>query len=136
MHTVNPSLGNAAEQVIELTSGGVHVAVDALGDAETLLPAILSLKTRGRLLRLGVCSKEQGGTIPLPVDVFVMRELQLVGSFGMQAARYPEMLRMVQSGKLRPAKLVMGTVPTEQAGNVLESMSTYATVGIRVINAW
>lgn len=124
VHTVNASDGNAAEQVIELTTGGAHVSVEALGDADTVLPAILSLRTRGRHLRLGTSSQSQGGTIALPVDVFVFRELQFVGSFGMQAARYPEMLRMVESGKLHPGKLVTGTVPIEQAGIVLERMSS------------
>ncbi len=92
---------------------------------------------KGRALGwLGTSSQKQGGTIPLPVDLFVFRELQFVGSFGMQATRYPEMLRMVESGKLHPGKLVMGTVPVEQAGAVLERMSSYNTVGMEVITDW
>ena len=56
-----------------------------LGDADTAIPAVLSLRVRGRHLRLGTSSRKQAGTIPLPVDLFVFRELQFIGSFGMRA---------------------------------------------------
>jgi D-arabinose 1-dehydrogenase-like Zn-dependent alcohol dehydrogenase len=136
VHTVDASAGRSVEAVTEMTGGGAHVSVDALGDAETTIPAVLCLRARGRHLRLGTSSKKQGGTIPLPVDAFVFRELQFVGSFGMQAARYPEMLRMVDSRKLHPGKLVRGTVPIEQASDVLERMNSYSTVGMEVIAQW
>jgi D-arabinose 1-dehydrogenase-like Zn-dependent alcohol dehydrogenase len=136
VHTVNAAEGKAAEQVTELTGGGAHVSIDALGDAETAIPAVLSLRARGRHLRLGTSSQKQGGTIPLPVDLFVFRELRFVGSFGMQAARYPEMLRMVESGKLHPGKMVRGTVAIDEAGDVLKSMTGYSTVGMHVITEW
>jgi D-arabinose 1-dehydrogenase-like Zn-dependent alcohol dehydrogenase len=134
--TVNASDGKSAEEITELTSGGAHVSVDALGDADTTIPAVLCLRPRGRHLRLGTSSQKQGGSIPLPVDMFVFRELQFIGSFGMQAARYPDMLRMVESGKLHPGKLVRGTVPIEQASSVLTDMTNYNTVGMHVITGW
>jgi threonine dehydrogenase-like Zn-dependent dehydrogenase len=54
----------------------------------------------------------------------------------MQASRYPEMLRMMESGKLQPGKLVTATLPIESASEVLESMGRYDTLGVKVINAW
>jgi alcohol dehydrogenase len=119
-----------------MTNGGAHVSVDALGDEPTALPAIQCLRTRGRHLRLGVSSKEQGGTIPLPVDLFVFKELSFIGSFGMQAARFPAMLRMVESGKLHPGKLITGTVAIEEAGAALAGMGKFATIGMTVITKW
>jgi D-arabinose 1-dehydrogenase-like Zn-dependent alcohol dehydrogenase len=136
VHTVDAKEGRAAEQVVELTKGGAHVSVDALGDEETTLPAIMSLRWRGRHVRLGTSSQKQGGSIALPVDLFVFRELQFVGSFGMQAARYPEMLRMVESGKLHPGTLVTNTVPIEEAGTVLDRMTSFDTIGVEVIDRW
>jgi len=47
----------------------------------------------------------------LPVDVILFRELSVVGSLGMQAAREPEMLRMVESGRLNPGAMVGDKVP-------------------------
>jgi D-arabinose 1-dehydrogenase-like Zn-dependent alcohol dehydrogenase len=68
------------------------------------------------------------------VDVFVARELTFVGSFGMQAQRYPQMLHMVAAGHLHPEKLLEKTIPIEKASDVLESMSDFGTTGVAVIN--
>jgi len=60
----------------------------------------------------------------------------VIGSLGMPAARYPAMLRMVESGKLRPGRLVKGTVTIEEAGDALASMGESGPIGTRVINQW
>ena len=133
---VNGADSHVVEQIIEMTDGGAHVSVDALGDAPTALPAIQCLRTRGRHLRLGTSSKQQAGTIPLPVDLFVFKELQFIGSLGMQAARYPAMLRMVESGKLHPGRLITGEVAIEEAGATLEGMGKFSTIGMTVITKW
>jgi alcohol dehydrogenase len=133
---VNAADSQAANQILEITKGGAHVSVDALGDAPTALPAIQCLRTRGRHLRLGISSKQQGGTMPLPVDLFVFKELKLIGSLGMQSARFPAMLRMVESGKLHPAKLITGTVSIEEAGATLAQMGKFSTIGMTVITKW
>lgn len=62
--------------------------------------------------------KEDKGQIALPVDLFVAKELSFVGSFGRQAQRYPEMLRMVHAGQLLPVKLVEQKVAIEKASDV------------------
>ena len=110
--------------------------MDALGAAETALPALFSLRTRGRHLRFGVSNKKDQGNINIPVDLIAFRELTVIGSFGMQAARYPEMLRMVESGKLAPKDMVGDTVALEQAGDVLASMTGYETVAMSVITSF
>jgi D-arabinose 1-dehydrogenase-like Zn-dependent alcohol dehydrogenase len=133
VHTVKAG-DDAAEKIVELTGGGAHVSADALGIEATTLPAIACLRTRGRHVRIGMSGKEEKGQISLPVDVFVARELAFVGSFGMQAQRYPEMLRMVGAGQLHPEKLLEKKVPIEEASDVLASMSDFGTTGVAVIN--
>jgi D-arabinose 1-dehydrogenase-like Zn-dependent alcohol dehydrogenase len=124
---------DAPGEIVELTDGGAHVSVDALGASETAIPAILSLRTRGRHLRLGASNKKDDGRIGIPVDVVVFRELSIIGSFGMQAARYPEMFDLVESGKVNPGLLVGDTVDLEDTSDVLASMSTYETIAMPVI---
>lgn len=131
-HTVTAG-PDAPGEIVELTGGGAHVSVDALGASETAIPAILSLRTRGRHLRLGVSNKKDGGQVLIPVDLFTFRELTFVGSFGMQAARYPEMLDLVESGKVRPDRLVGDTVALEDTGDVLASMASYDTLAMPVV---
>jgi len=131
-HTVTAG-PHAASEIVELTGGGAHVSVDALGASETTIPAIMSLRARGRHLRLGASNKKDGGQISLPVDLILFRELTFVGSFGMQAARFPEMLGLVESGRLKPKLMVGDTVALDQAGDVLASMKGHDAAAMSVI---
>jgi D-arabinose 1-dehydrogenase-like Zn-dependent alcohol dehydrogenase len=134
--TIDATQDDVPRQVAELTSGGAHVTVDALGDEQTAIPALFSLRTRGRHLRLGTCSKQQGGSIRVPVDLLLFKELEIIGSLGMPAARFPAMLRMVQSGRIHPGRLVHGTLSLEDAGGVLGGMGASSPSGMQVIDRW
>jgi D-arabinose 1-dehydrogenase-like Zn-dependent alcohol dehydrogenase len=136
VHTVNAARDDAPTAVAQLTGGGAHVSVDALGEAVTCRNSIMSLRTRGRHLQIGLTTKKEQGQVALPIDILVVRELRVIGTVGMQPQRYPAMLRMVESGKLRPGKMIGRTVPIELAGEVLASMTQYATVGATVVNQW
>lgn len=125
---------DAPAAIQEFTKGGVHVAVECLGTAATWLPSFLSLRTGGRLVRLGMSGADEEGMLPVPADVIVARELTIVGSYGLQARCYPEMLRMVESGAITPGSLVTEEVPLEQVSDVLQAMSAYNTLGYSVIN--
>ena len=133
-HTVTAG-PNAPDEIVEITDGGAHVSVDALGAAETAIPAIMSLRTRGRHLRLGGSNHKDQGQVSIPVDVILFRELSVIGSFGMQAARFPEMLEMVESRRLNLDQLVGNTVTLEEAGDVLASMGRYETIAMSVITS-
>ncbi len=126
--------GDDTPQVIqEYTKGGVHVSVDCLGTAATWMPSILSLRTSGRLARLGMSGSDEQGVLPVPADLIVVKELRILGSAGLPARCYPEMLRMIESGRISPAALVTEQVPLERASDVLEAMSGYSTIGYSVI---
>jgi D-arabinose 1-dehydrogenase-like Zn-dependent alcohol dehydrogenase len=110
--------------------------VDALGIAATCRNALMSLRKRGRHLQIGLTTAAEKGEVSFPVDRIVLMELQLNGSMGMQASRYPAMLRMVETRKLSPKLMVTGTIPLEQASGVLQQMSTFENVGVTVINQY
>ncbi len=42
----------------------------------------------------------------VPMDKLIADELEIVGSHGMQAYRYPEMMAMIEQKKLMPENLV------------------------------
>ena len=52
----------------------------------------------------------------------------------MQAHCYPEMMRMIESGKLRPALLLGRTVTLEESVRELENMGNFGSTGITVID--
>src|SRR5262245_62980728 len=134
--TINASTTDAPGEVVSLTGGGAHVAIDALGVAATCRNAVMSLRKRGRHLQVGLTSAAEKGEIAMPIDVIVLRELTVVGTVGMQAPHFPAMLRMVEAGKLAPGRLVQRRIGLAEVGGVLETMDRYGTVGVTVIDRY
>jgi len=133
---VNAGKDDAGRAIMQLTGGGAHVAVDALGIAATCQAAIMSLRKRGRHLQIGLTSSAEQGMIALPIDLLVLKEITVVGSLGMPAPRYGAMLGMVETGKLAPGKLVQQRIKLDEVSGVLESMDRYGTVGVTVIDRY
>jgi alcohol dehydrogenase/propanol-preferring alcohol dehydrogenase len=134
--TLNATAGDPAAAILELTRGGAHVSIDALGIAVTCRNSVNSLRKRGRHVQIGLTTAAEQGEVALPIDLIVLKEVSIIGSLGMQAPRFGAMLQMVESGKLRPGKLVHRTIPLEEAGGVLASMDRFATVGVTVIDRY
>jgi alcohol dehydrogenase len=109
------------EAIRALTDGGVHVSLDAVGSAATASGCVLSLRRRGRHVQAGLMLGTNA-TAPLPWDRVVAHELTVVGSHGMAAADYPELLRLVDMGALQPAQLVARVVDLTQAGAELMAL--------------
>ena len=63
----------------------------------------------------------------------VARELEFIGTIGMQPQRFPAMLKMVESGKLTPGQMVTSVIPVEEAADVIESMHGFGNVGTTVV---
>jgi propanol-preferring alcohol dehydrogenase len=126
----------AVATIRELTGGGAHVSVDALGASVTAVPAILSLRKGGRHLQLGLTGREDSGLIAMPVDAMVMQELSFVGSVGCPVTTYPGLLSMVASGALNPQGLVDMNVSVDEVNGVLANMSNFGTSGFAVITSW
>ena len=74
----------------EVTGGGAHVSIDALGSPAVAADSVTCLRRRGRHVQVGLLP---GGPVPLPMDLIIARELEIYGSHGMAARDYPAMLR-------------------------------------------
>jgi alcohol dehydrogenase len=127
--TVNAAAGpDVGSAVRELTSGGAHVSLDALGSHGTCAASVRSLRTRGRHVQVGLLPPALGHP-PVPMARVIAYELELVGSHGMAAHAYDEMLALVASGQLRPDLLVTRRISLEEAGPALMAMDEPAPVG-------
>jgi alcohol dehydrogenase len=69
----------------------------------------------------------------VPMGKVLANELELLGSHGMQAHRYAEMLRMIDAGNLAPERLVGKTISLEESIPALMSMNDFDTTGVTVI---
>lgn len=123
---------NVAQAVREITCGGAHVSLDALGHAITSLNSIDNLRKRGRHIQVGVMVGENSHT-SVPMGKVMSNELEIYGSHGMQAYRYDVMLAMISSGKLSPEKLISRTISLEESIPVLTSMGEFRHSGVTVI---
>jgi D-arabinose 1-dehydrogenase-like Zn-dependent alcohol dehydrogenase len=133
-HVINAKKTDPISAIFDLTGGGAHVAVDALGVAATCRNSIMSLRKQGRHLQIGLTTSAEQGEIPMPIDRIVLMELQLIGSLGMQASHYPAMLQMVVAKKVTPKAMVTGTVGLDGINKTFNEMNTFQNVGVTVIN--
>ena len=131
--SVNANSGaDVAEAVRDLTDGGAHVSVDAIGNEEVCFNSIDCLRKRGRHIQIGLLVDE-GGEVKIPMAKVLANELEVVGSHGMQAHRYAEMLDMITAGDLSPERLIGRTINLEESIDALTSMNEFNTTGVTVI---
>lgn len=129
---------NAAEvddvpgAVRQITQGGAHVSLDALGHSQTCVNSIFSLKKRGRHVQIGLMAGEHAAP-QIPMGRVVAHELEIAGSHGMQAHRYGAMMAMILSGKLAPEKLIGRRINLEQSIKALTAMDEMTHHGVTVI---
>ena len=132
VHTVDARAGDAADAVIELTGGGAHVSLDALGSAATCRSSIRSLRKRGRHVQVGLMLESDRETA-IPIDRVIAYELELRGVHGMAVGRYDALLAMIAGGAVDPARLIGRTIGLEDAGAELAAMGAFAQRGVTVI---
>lgn len=132
-HTVVADGSDVAARVHELTGGGSHVAVDAVGSATTCADAIHSLRRHGRHVQVGLLPGVDGHPA-VPMDRVIAWELDVLGSHGMAAVDYPGMLGLVGAGTLRPQDMVERVVGLAEGARLLPTFDTAAPVGVTLID--
>lgn len=127
-------LDRVGARVRELTDGGAHVSIDALGITDTLHNSLYGLRKLGRHVQiglpLGVHAKPE---IPL-LELIYSRQISIVGTRGIAASRFPALFALIEKGEIDPQKLVTRRVDLGQTGDVMAEMSNYAGRGITVID--
>jgi alcohol dehydrogenase len=122
-----------AQAVAEATGGGAHLSIDALGSVATCLASIGGLRKRGRHVQVGLMLAD-AATPPIPMDHVLAWELEILGSHGMAAHEYPEMLARIADGRLRPDRLVGRTIRLDEAPAALAAMGERSsTAGMTVV---
>ncbi|MEM9778059.1 MAG: zinc-binding dehydrogenase, partial [Chloroflexota bacterium] len=127
------SSAEVVEAVRDLSDGGAHVSVDALGHPTTCYNSVANLRRRGKHIQVGLMAGDHANA-PIPLGLVIAWELEILGSHGMQAHRYPEMLAMIRAGKLAPEKLIGRTITLEESIGVLMNMPQFDGVGVTVID--
>ncbi|WP_328334160.1 alcohol dehydrogenase catalytic domain-containing protein [Kribbella sp. NBC_00382] len=123
------SSADVVPELLDLTDGGAQVTMDALGSAAIVQSALAALRPRGRHIQVGLLP----GGVQLDVGRLIGQELEWLGSHGMPAHAYPEMLALVASGNLAPEKLITRTITLDETPAALAALTNGTPAGVTVI---
>lgn len=133
MATINATqTKDVIDEIKTLSHGGAHISMDALGSQETCFNSIAGLRKRGRHIQVGLMTGDHQYP-KIPMDKVIAGELEIIGSHGMQAHKYPELLSLIKSGKLSPQKMIERSISLEEATTALTRMDRFETRGVLVV---
>ena len=131
---IDASKANDVPQAIyELTGRGADLSLDTLGSQITCANSIRCLRKGGRHVQVGLLVGDDASP-RVPLELALSRELEIVGSHGLQASYYPELFRLITVGKLDPARLIRRTIALAEVPAVLAEMGTFTGVGMTIVD--
>ncbi|MEX0290771.1 MAG: zinc-dependent alcohol dehydrogenase family protein [Flavobacteriaceae bacterium] len=134
-YTINANKESVVDAVKEISHGGVHVSVDALGSEITCLNSIQNLRKRGKHIQIGLMTaKDESPKIPM--GEIIAKELEIIGSHGMQAHKYGEMFELISLKGIDLNQLIAQTISLEQLPLHLPIMDKHKTNGITVVSSF
>jgi alcohol dehydrogenase len=125
--------GDPSAAVVELTVGGAHVSLDAVGSPATAAQSVRSLRRRGRHVQVGLLLADDAFP-PMPMLEVIKRELVVTGVHGMAASRYRDLLAFVTHADLDVGRLIGKRIALADAGTELAAMGDFAQQGLSIID--
>jgi alcohol dehydrogenase len=129
--TVNAAEVNAAEAIRDITNGGAHVSVEALGIAQTTNASVECLATLGRHVHVGMPAGD--GRMDINMRAIYAKQLSFFGTRGMPAWKYPTLLEMIERGAVDLSPMVAREVTLSGASSELRAMHGPTSPGTAVI---
>ena len=121
--TYNSSEADAAKSLVRETGGGAYGAVDFVGSEASIAFANRAVRKGGRIVVVGLF----GGSFTLPIPMFPMRNLTIMGSLVGSLADAHEMMDLVKDGAVDP--IPIETRPLDQAGPTLDDLREGRIIG-------
>lgn len=133
-HVFNAAEGDVVTAIKNVFPEGVDVSVDALGSIATAKSAVESIRVQGRHVQIGLLLPAKiGDKATVPMHVVIAKELSVLGSHGMAAAAYPEMLADIAAGVIDPGQFITHRIPLDAVPVALAKMSTGTEPGVTII---
>ncbi|SDG20342.1 zinc-binding dehydrogenase [Alloyangia pacifica] len=129
---VNAAEEDAAAKIREITGGGAHVSVEALGIPQTVNASIRCLRPLGRHVQVGMPVGHHA-VQEVDMNAVYMANLALYGTRGMPSHRYPSLLGLITRGKVDMSPLIAREIPLSQAGAELAAFNGPTPPGVAVI---
>jgi len=121
--TYNTAEPGIAKKIMADTNGGVFAIVDFVGSEATFAFANSCVRRGGRIVIVGLF----GGAMSMPLPMFPMRALAVMGSFVGSLPETEEMMAIVRAGKVDP--IPVQTRPLDQASKTLDDLRAGKIIG-------
>jgi alcohol dehydrogenase, propanol-preferring len=110
-----PDLGR---EIRKKTGGGADVALEVVGQPETVSLALSTLRRGGRLCVVGYSDS----VVPIPLNRLMFFEYEIVGSLGCRPVDYSRVIEMVRAGKVSLDAVVSAALPLDRIGEAAENL--------------
>lgn len=114
-----------ADAIRDVSGGGVDYAIEATGRGEAMLAAVLSTRTRGAAVLIGIPRADT--VVPLPALTIPRMERRVLGSiYGSARAErdFPKILEVYRAGHLPLERLVSHRLPLEDVDRAFALMNS------------
>lgn len=128
-HVLTP-VPDPVPQIEEISDGGVHVGIDAIGDPDVVRTSLESIRPSGCHVQVGLLPEME---VTLSLSRLISRELMLAGSHGMAAESFPAMFELISSAGLNLRSLVGQEVTLGEGARLLETFDQRTEPGVAVI---
>ena len=129
---VNAATTDAADAIRDITGGGAHVSIEALGIEATTNASIDCLRILGRHVQVGMPAGETG-MMQVNMRGIYGKQLSFFGTRGMPAWKYPTLLDMIERGQVDIRPMVAREVALSGASAELAAMHGPTPPGTAVI---
>jgi len=120
---VDAAAGNPVPAIVEMTSGGVDYAFEAIGTPATVRQAVRMTRKGGTIVMIGVVPA--GTSVELPGADIVLREKRILGCM-MGSNRFrtdmPRYVELYRRGQLRLDEMISARLPLDRVNEALEAM--------------
>lgn len=125
--TCNTTETGAARKLFADTQGGAFAAVDFVGSESSFAFANASVRKGGKIICVGL----SGGAVTMPLPLFPLRALSVIGSYVGSLADAEEMMRIVRAGTIAPIPVTTG--PLSEANSALDDLRLGRMRGRKVL---
>lgn len=126
-HTIDSRDEDFAARVVEITGGGAHYVLEAIGRPATIRAGFDALRADGTEVVVGLGAV--GEELSIPINLLVQGDRRVVGAlYGSSntPVQLPEILRLYRDGRLPLERLLDRTFALEEANEAIEHLRTGA----------
>ncbi|TQV70894.1 zinc-dependent alcohol dehydrogenase family protein [Aliikangiella marina] len=126
---------HVAEALKSMTNDSIQVSLDAFGSTTTCLNSIRCLKARGKHIQVGLMV-DKDSQPQIPMGLVLAKELEIIGSHGMPAPDYAQMMKMIFQEQLKPQSLIKHRLSLSDGIAALTRMDQFDAKGVTIINSF